>query len=213
MAISTYAELKTAVANWLDDSNLTSRIPEFIVYAESLLAGDPQPQDMTVLPGIRCRAMYKRVTASITTEYFDAPASLLELKDIQLNGNKYTPLKYLTPKQMTDKYQSNSTGEPKHYTIIGDEVQVRPAPDTTYTLEIGGYYRFTAFSDDADTNWLLTNHPFIYLYGALVAASPYLQDPMDWKSEYMILAKTINGTERRGQYGASLSTNVRAATP
>ena len=30
MAIGTFAQLKTAAANWLDRSDLTDRIPEFI---------------------------------------------------------------------------------------------------------------------------------------------------------------------------------------
>ena len=35
MSIGTFAELKTAAANWLDRSDLTDRIPEFIVLAEA----------------------------------------------------------------------------------------------------------------------------------------------------------------------------------
>ena len=35
MAIGTYAELQTAVANWLDRDDLTARIPEFIALAEA----------------------------------------------------------------------------------------------------------------------------------------------------------------------------------
>ena len=35
MAIGTFAELKTATANWLDRSDLTDRIPEFIALAEA----------------------------------------------------------------------------------------------------------------------------------------------------------------------------------
>jgi len=35
MAISTYSELTTAVANWLDRDDLTLRIPEFIALAEA----------------------------------------------------------------------------------------------------------------------------------------------------------------------------------
>ena len=35
MAIGTYAELQTAVANWLDRDDLTDRIPEFIALAEA----------------------------------------------------------------------------------------------------------------------------------------------------------------------------------
>ena len=35
MAIGTYAELQTAVANWLDRGDLTERIKEFIGLAEA----------------------------------------------------------------------------------------------------------------------------------------------------------------------------------
>ena len=35
MAIGTYAELQTAVANWLDRGDLTDRIKEFISLAEA----------------------------------------------------------------------------------------------------------------------------------------------------------------------------------
>ena len=35
MAISTYSELQTAAANWLDRSDLSDRIPEFIALAEA----------------------------------------------------------------------------------------------------------------------------------------------------------------------------------
>ena len=35
MAITTYAELKTAISNWLDRTDLDDRIPEFIALAEA----------------------------------------------------------------------------------------------------------------------------------------------------------------------------------
>jgi hypothetical protein len=38
MSITTYAELKTAVANWLARADLTDRIPEFILMAEDRIA-------------------------------------------------------------------------------------------------------------------------------------------------------------------------------
>lgn len=42
MAITTYVELKTAVANWLQRSDLTARIPEFIELAEDRIGLDPR---------------------------------------------------------------------------------------------------------------------------------------------------------------------------
>ena len=35
MAITAYAELQTATANWLDRTDLTARIPEFIELSEA----------------------------------------------------------------------------------------------------------------------------------------------------------------------------------
>ena len=35
MAISTYVELQTAVANWLDRDDMSARIPEFIALTEA----------------------------------------------------------------------------------------------------------------------------------------------------------------------------------
>jgi len=214
VSISNYGELKTAVADWLNDSTLTARIPDFILYAESIIYGDPKPVDPSVLPGVRVRAMYQRIVTAVTTEYFTSPANLLELRDIQINTDPIVSLKYLTPKQLTDKYLASGGGPPKHYTIIGDEIQLKPDPDASIDVEIGGNYKFTAFSADVDENWLLTNHPFIYLYAALIAASPYLKDTtVDWKSEYITLVKSLNASEKRGQYGSSISSTVRASTP
>jgi hypothetical protein len=40
VSISNYDELKTAVANWLERSDLTSRIPEFIAFGEDRIGTD-----------------------------------------------------------------------------------------------------------------------------------------------------------------------------
>ena len=40
MAITTYAELKSSIANWLNRDDLTSVIPDFISLAEAQIARD-----------------------------------------------------------------------------------------------------------------------------------------------------------------------------
>lgn len=57
MAISTYAELKTAVANWLHDSNLTTRIPEFIALAEDRINQRVRVKAMEVTLPLRLAAV------------------------------------------------------------------------------------------------------------------------------------------------------------
>lgn len=197
MSISTYAELKTAVANFIDRSDLTSRIPEFITMSEAAIGRD-----------VRIRQMEKRATTNISTEYVDMPTDFILARNIQLNTSSQERLKYLTPEQMDMYRPSQTTGKPRNYTIIGTEFQFKPVPDGTYEVEIAYLARFAALSGDNDTNWLLTNEPGIYLYGALVQASPYLRDDDRtklWASLYNAEVESINKQDSEARYsGASL---------
>jgi len=214
MSISTYAELQTAIASHLHRTNLTDRIPEFILFAESTIANDPAPSDMEALPGIRVRDQNSRYTTTIATEYVDVPTDMLYIRDAQINTDPITPLTYLTPQEMTFKYPSTLTGIPAHYSIHGDEFQFKPVPSGDMTLALTYVKRYTAFSADADTNWLLTNHPLAYVYAALIAADSYLEnDPMKWATLYKSIAKGINGIEDAGQHPSRLSAKVSTATP
>jgi len=197
MSVSTYAELKTAVANHLNRSDLTSRIPEFIVSAEGRIGRE-----------LRIRQMEKRATASISTEYADMPTDFIEQRNIQINGTTQDRLQYLSPEQMDKFHSSQSTGTPTVYTIIGTEFQFKPVPDTSYTVEIAYFARFAAMSADNDTNWLLTNEPDTYVYASLIAAAPYLdEDPrlQTWAALYSEIVKTLNDQDKKARYsGATL---------
>ena len=76
MAISTYAELKTSIANWLDRSDLTDVIPDFIALAETRHKRD-----------FKIRRMETRVTANTiaNTEYYTLPDNYVAMRNIKLN--------------------------------------------------------------------------------------------------------------------------------
>lgn len=214
MSIATYGELKTAIAAYLHRDNLTDFIPDFVQYAETVISNDPDPTDPEELPGIRARNQGKRVTALMSTAYIDMPADFLSTRDMQLNTDPVQYLDYLSPKVMTAKYPSGTVGKPRFYTIHGDEFQFGPAPDSEYTLEISYNAKYTAFSDDGDTNWLLTNHPFAYLYAACIAGAAHTDDdPAKWAALYKSIASGINKTESGGQYGSNLVSRPVTATP
>jgi len=214
MAITTYAELQTAIATRLHRTDLTDLIPEFINYAESVIGGDPEPISMDALPGIRTKNQHKRVTAALTTQYLDIPTDMLSIKDMQINISPIQTLDYLSPKVMTAKYPSSLAGTPRAYTIHGDEFQFSHVPDTSLTVEISYLSRYTAFNDGADTNWLLTNHPFVYVYAAMIEGMQHIdEDPTKYAALYKSLADGINTTERNGVYGANLSSRPETATP
>lgn len=204
MAISTYNELKTAVANWINRSDLTDRIPEFIALAEANIARD-----------VRARFMEKRVTATVESQYEELPSDLIELRNIQINSDPIQRLEYMLPEAI-DAHVTG-TGKPKYYTVLGTELQLAPTPDAEYTVEIAYYARPTAFSADADTNDLLTNYPGLYLYGALLAAEPFLHNDerlATWSALYQREVESINRTDRRARFsGSQLFVRSDSETP
>ena len=167
MAISNYTELKTAVANWLDRDDLTDRIPEFIALAEARFNRV-----------LRIRAMESKQTASTVAgqQNLALPARFVQMRNVQINTSPVTPMQYVTPEIFDRLYGGSSSGTPKFYTVIANELQLGPKPDSVQTIEMLFYETFPALSDAAPTNWVITNAPDVYLYGALLEAEPFIMN-------------------------------------
>jgi hypothetical protein len=203
MAISTYSELKSAISSWLDRTDLDTVIPDFIVLAEARHKRD-----------FKIRRMETRVTANTIAdlEFYSLPDNYVAMRNIQLNTNPKTPLEYLTPEQMDRIHAGSSKGKPKAFSIIGNNIQLRPIPDSAYQIEILYFKHFTALSDSNTTNDLLTHHPDVYLYGSLVEAEPYLNNDKridTWASFYDRAKRDIiESNERDRHSGVAPTTRI-----
>ena len=196
MAITTYSELKTAVADWLNRSDLTSAIPNFIALAEAEMNRQ-----------IRHRKMVTRATATMDTPYFAVPADWKENIRFQLNTNPVTPLVFVTPEQLLEDSQKYSAAnQPMFYTTIGQQFEVLPQPDGSYEAELLYYAKLPSLSDAAPTNWLLTESPDIYLYATLIQSAPYLKEdertPV-WTAMYDRLVNDMLLADERARIGSS----------
>lgn len=182
MALDTYDGLKDAIADWLDRSDLTDRIPDFIRLAETRINRK-----------LRIRPMEVRSTMNTASgqRYYNLPGGYKSMRNIQLNTNPITPLEYITPEMLDRLHGSNTTGKPTAYTLIGDEIQLAPIPDSIYEVELAFYEKFTPLGDGTagtvTSNWLSVNAPDVVLYGALLEAEPYLKNTEDaatWLAAY-----------------------------
>lgn len=201
MALSTYTELKDAVADWLDRSDLTARIPDFIALAEARLNRE-----------LRIRPMEVRSILELTAgqKYFALPGGYLQMRNIQLNTNPTTPLEYVTPEMLDRLYGSDATSRPRAYSLIGDEIQLSPIPDSTYTLEVAYYEKFTPLGDGTagtvTTNWLSENAPDVILYGALIEAEPFVKNdermPL-WLNAYKESIDKIQKADNKDRHSGS----------
>ena len=203
MAISNYSELKSAIADWLDRTDLTDSIPDFITLAETRHRRD-----------FKIRRMETRVTANtiVDSEYYTLPDNFVAMRNIQLNTNPKTSLEYLTPEQMDRIHAGSTKGKPKAYSIIGNNIQLRPLPDSVYQIEMLYFKYFTPLSDSNTTNDMLTYHPDADLYGALVEAEPYLQNDKRiqvWAGYYERAKKDIiDSNERDRHSGVTPTTRI-----
>jgi hypothetical protein len=195
MTISTYAELKTSIANFLARDDLTEQIPDFIQLAEGRMNRE-----------LETREQEKRVTATLTVgdEYVALPTDMREIRQVKLNTNPIVNLSYFSPVGLDKSYGSNSTGKPRGYSVVGKELKLRPVPDSTYTAEIIYIGNLNSLSDSATTT-LFSRSPDLYLYGALTEAYTYLLDEQRssvYNAKFAKAAEEIKIDEQRAHYGS-----------
>lgn len=188
MALSTYAELKASIANWLDRADLTTEIADFITLAEARFNRELRTPDMEA-----------RATATTSGEYLALPAGFLGMRSIYLSGSPDTPLDYFAPHMLR---MIRGTGG-NAYTIADDQIIFAPVPASGQTVEMLYYASIPALSDSNTSNWLLASHPDLYLSASLAAAAAFIDDPRMalWKAtsdEAMAFVNEAAEKRRRG---------------
>ncbi|MFN3522229.1 MAG: hypothetical protein ACK4YQ_08260 [Phenylobacterium sp.] len=165
MTLSTYTDLKSAVADWLDRADLNARIPDFVALAEAQMNRT-----------LRVRRMIARASASLEAEFTSLPGDFLEV--VALTGDDGQTLRPAPPQTMAAlKAASPGPGRPQRYALAGEALQVHPAPERPVGVALTYYAKIPALSASVAANWLLAEAPDAYLYGALLQAAPYLRDP------------------------------------
>ena len=167
MAISTFQELQDGVSNWLDRSDLSARIPEFITLAEA------QMNRM-----LRIRLMEGRYTASTVKgqRNYALPTDYRQMRALRINQDPIRVLQYLSPQNMDSVWAGSYTGTPCAYTIVANDIRLGPSPDSVLELDIDYYRAVSPLSGSNTTTTMLTQNPDIYLYGSLMAAEPFLMN-------------------------------------
>ena len=199
MALTTYTELKTSLANWLNRSDLTTEIgDDFIKLTEADLNSK-----------LRVRAMIAQVNITVDAETESLPTDFLQIRNFYiLNGQTKVPLVYTTPASMDTTNGTSTSGLPTTYTILGDTIRFSPKPDATYTAVMNYYKKFTALSSSVATNYILASHPAIYLYGSLFHAANFLgginpQQVQIWQQMYATAMERLELNDREDEYNGS----------
>lgn len=163
MALTTYDELKASVASWINRTNLTDAIPDFIVIAESRI--DDQ---LRIRQGL---VADHELTTVVDSDAVSLPADWLEFDGLRIDD---APLEFITIDRLRQR-STSGTSTPTMYSIRGDKLFLSPKPGATqYTIVCDYYAKLPRLSATNSSNWLLEKNPNIYLYGSLVSAYQYL---------------------------------------
>lgn len=202
-----FGTFKTTFAAWVHRDDLTTYIPDFANIALHQL------EDMDLIPGKSWRYMEYRATSTVAAgqSTITFPTSIKSVRYLRVydTANKYYPVPMVpvSIEQIATMYPDsvNITGEPKFYAWqqYTGEFVVAPTLDRAYTAEIVCYKYTTDMSSDTDTNWWLTNHWEVLLYGALIAAEPFIINDArlaTWKGQYAMSIQTLRQLEINREY-------------
>jgi hypothetical protein len=206
MSITTYSELKTAIAEFLNRSDLTAVIPTFISLAEAQIQRD-----------VRSNKMMARTTLSLSTRYIDLPDDWVDTIRLHVADGTGHRLELTSLDDMLQErasYNGGGSGRPSLYANVGTSIEVYPEPSETYDLELLYYQKIAALSDGNASNWLLTDAPDVYLYGALMQSAPYLVDDARiqvWAQLYGNATASINTRAEEARFsGTGLRMRIRS---
>ena len=209
MALSTFAEIKSAVADWAyAGSGITS----------TLVGTDffPQMQAMMYyghgadIPPLRTRQMLTSTTLTpasggLITITSALGTNWLENQEITPTTTGAVSLDYVDPWQFRKQYEelTSNTGPQSFYTIEGGVIYLAPAAVTEVTVR--WYGKFTALSADSDTDWIVTNAPHVYLDGCLMLACAYADDEREgrFRQKFAAGIKALNMTDQRQRASGS----------
>lgn len=159
--IGNYNDLVSKVAAWLDRDDLAVRVPDFIALAEARFNRI-----------LRTPEMETGLVKIDSTENAPLPDDFLAMRTIYIEGSPDRPLRAMAPAALPRDF-SGAAGMPQAYAIAGRMIRLAPPPNAPVTLAIDYYARIPSLGVGTPTNWLLDNHPDIYLYGALVQAEAF----------------------------------------
>lgn len=164
MAIANYTDLKTAVANWMARSDVSGEAGDFIMLAEARLNRE--------LPAVETDVT---LTGTIDSRRIDISAqNCVEPIALFLAETGADEVEIQRQADGTFPYLATS-GRPTIWSVDGTSIDFDRPLDAAYPFRFRLRQKF-ALSDSAPTNWLLTNHPDLYLASALIWGGVFIKD-------------------------------------
>lgn len=195
---TTWEALKTNLADWLDRTDLTNQIEEFIGYAERRFNRV-----------LRVPEMEESISSTSSGSTLTLPADFLQIRSVYIDRSPINFLKQVSMAELREMFPTTNTEVPTHFALqSGNEMIVRPLPSGSFTYVTNYYQKIPALSASQTTNWLLTAQPDLYVAQAMVEAMIFLRDAEGLAFWEQRAAAKMNELMKQGQKKAWASAPI-----
>ena len=155
LAFDSYGDLTEAVQDWLDRADLSGSVQAMIALAEARMRRELKPL-----------LMETSVTATASNGVVAIPTDCDIIRHITYDGGDLNQASPQNGRQMPEGE------EPRVFSLEANGIYLWPANDVSVTITYQP--KLTSLSEANPTNWLLSEHPDVYFFGAMVFAEGYL---------------------------------------
>jgi hypothetical protein len=202
--LTTYAGLQTTVAEFLDRPDLTAAAPVLIGLAEASFRRDYKLRRMV------------DTELLLEEEEVELPNDLLAVESWYYESAQHTDPIIIVPAERLSELTQRYAAMPRPYfaALLDGKARLAPQPHVPVTSRITYWQGIAPLTNAAPTNWLLQQHPDVYLYGALVQAAPYLKDDgrlLTWGERLANALAEVTAATQRKQWSGTLQVVRRRA--
>ena len=196
----TFAELKTSLINRAerDDLEENAILEEVIAEVERRFQRDLWSPERETTD-----------TLSATDGTAALPADFMGVRSVYVDGD--TPLERVTPSRLREMFPTNVTGAPGYFAIEGESLILGPA--WSGDVELAYVQKLVPLSDEQPTNWLLTDHPDLYIHACLAEIWDFYRDPNESSREHEKTSAIFAQVNRSGRRRLTNSGPLRASSP
>ncbi len=203
--MDTYANLQLALLDEIDieGTNLETAMPNMIARAEAKINRTLRLDKMEQLS--------YATWDSTTDRRWPYPDDMVEMLSLRVkvageDDSEYRRMRYIEPAEFHKYYKP--AGAPEYYTLRKNG-EFDKVADATYTMEMHYLKKWSLADEGTGINWLLTNHPDIYMYGSMAEVEMYERNPQNvvgWKSIFEQAMKELNDNNHKSHNDATLDT-------
>lgn len=215
MSLATYADLQAAVASWLNRTDLTTQIPDFIALGEARIRRNQEWFTQVY-------SLKNGASLTVTTNPVSLPANVKEILALWADTATFHHTIDVVPaSEWRDLANSNANaaGTPVKACFFpemdgfpgtaGPQLYLWPPASVAgdgNSFVIDFQYVEDVPALASSVSGLFTRHPDLYLYAALAESAPFLVHderlPV-WEARYQQVVKEVNIERERAQFSAS----------